>query len=146
MYSRKGHPDNAATSPIIAWQQVTCVWVPFIYSSISPYWDDAASMWTLPRGRQGPVYLTQSIPWLLMTWQCKLPVHQQPWYWLNSPRISVPQHYKGSSILLSLYTAVTENQLAIGIWFSSIFTRFTFSSNEIINKDWNVIEIWNYVC
>ena len=29
----------------------------------------------------------QSLPWLLMTWRCKKPGHQQPWYWRSSPRI-----------------------------------------------------------
>ena len=30
---------------------------------------------------QGPPYFTQSIPWLLMAWQCRKPGHQQPRYW-----------------------------------------------------------------
>ena len=32
-------------------------------------------------GRQGPVYTAYSIPWLLMAWPCKVPGHQQQWYW-----------------------------------------------------------------
>ena len=35
----------------------------------------------LPCGRQGSVYNTCSIPWLLMAWQHKEPGHQQLWYW-----------------------------------------------------------------
>ena len=35
----------------------------------------------LPHGRQGLVYLTRSIPWMLITWRGKEPGHQQPWYW-----------------------------------------------------------------
>ena len=34
-----------------------------------------------PRVRQGPAYSTKSISWLLMSWRCKEPGHQQPWYW-----------------------------------------------------------------
>ena len=30
---------------------------------------------------KGPAYPVWSIPWLLMTWQRKEPVHQQPWSW-----------------------------------------------------------------
>ena len=33
------------------------------------------------RVRQGPAYSTWSIPWLLMSWRCKEPGHQLPWYW-----------------------------------------------------------------
>ena len=41
----------------------------------------------LPGMRQGTVYPTWSIPWLLMTWRREEPGHQQPWYWLNHTRI-----------------------------------------------------------
>ena len=37
----------------------------------------------LPHERQGPVYSTYSIAWLLMTWRRKEPGHQQLWYWLH---------------------------------------------------------------
>ena len=32
-------------------------------------------------GRQKHDYFTWSISWLLMTWQCQEPGHQQLWYW-----------------------------------------------------------------
>ena len=35
----------------------------------------------LPQVRPGPIYSTQSISWLLMSWRRKEPGHQQPWYW-----------------------------------------------------------------
>ena len=35
----------------------------------------------LPHGRQGPIHLPQSMPWLLMTWRYT----EQPWYWLSTP-------------------------------------------------------------
>ena len=31
-------------------------------------------------GYKGPVCPVHPIPWLLMTWGCTEPVHQQPWY------------------------------------------------------------------
>ena len=34
-----------------------------------------------PQVRPGPIYSTQSISWLLMSWRRKEPGHQQPWYW-----------------------------------------------------------------
>ena len=34
----------------------------------------------LPQVRPGPIYSTQSISWLLMSWRHKEPGHQQPWY------------------------------------------------------------------
>ena len=39
------------------------------------------------RGRQRSSYLTRTISWVLMTYQCKEPCHQQPWY---SQNISAP--------------------------------------------------------
>ena len=41
----------------------------------------------LPYDIQESVYAAQSIPlaWLLMTWWCNEPGHQQPWYWPNYP-------------------------------------------------------------
>ena len=44
----------------------------------------------LSQGRQGPILPTQSLPLLLMTWWCKEPGHQQPWYWPGSPRMFSP--------------------------------------------------------
>ena len=35
----------------------------------------------LPQIRQEPTYSTWSVSWLLMSWRCKEPGHQQPWYW-----------------------------------------------------------------
>ena len=35
----------------------------------------------LPQVRPGPIYSTQSISWLLMSWRRLEPGHQQPWYW-----------------------------------------------------------------
>ena len=35
----------------------------------------------LPQVRPVPTYSTQSISLLLMSWRCKEPGHQQPWYW-----------------------------------------------------------------
>ena len=46
-------------------------------------------------GNHQSMYLTQSMPWLLMTWWCKEPGHQQPWYWPISPRMLQSQHQKG---------------------------------------------------
>ena len=43
----------------------------------------------IPYGRQGSLHPMHSIPWLLMSWQCKEPGHQQPWHWLNSSRIFI---------------------------------------------------------
>ena len=31
--------------------------------------------------REVLIYSTQSIWWVLMSWRCKEPGHQQPWYW-----------------------------------------------------------------
>ena len=44
-------------------------------------------------GRQGPVYPTQSILWLLMAWRRKEPGHQQPWCWASFP-VSAPEGLK----------------------------------------------------
>ena len=50
----------------------------------------------LPCGKSDLFILhSQLIPWLLMTWHCKEPQHQQPQYWPRSPRIFHPQHQKG---------------------------------------------------
>ena len=35
----------------------------------------------LPQVSEGPTYSILSISWLLMSWRCKEPGHQQPWYW-----------------------------------------------------------------
>ena len=37
----------------------------------------------LPQIRQEPIYFTEWISWLLMSWRRKEPGHQQPWYWLS---------------------------------------------------------------
>ena len=44
----------------------------------------------LPHERQGPVYLTCSVTWLLETWQCKELGHQHPWYWYSLKRFNIP--------------------------------------------------------
>ena len=36
-----------------------------------------------------PISCTQYVSWLLMTWQCKEPGHQWPWYWLLFLHIKV---------------------------------------------------------
>ena len=50
----------------------------------------------IPHRRQGPIYPAWSIPWLLVSWRCKEPRHQQQLYWPSSPRIFPSQHYKGT--------------------------------------------------
>ena len=35
----------------------------------------------LPQARQELIYSTKSISWVMMSWRCKEPGHQQPWYW-----------------------------------------------------------------
>ena len=35
----------------------------------------------LSQVRPGPTYSAYSISWLLISWRCKEPGHQQPWYW-----------------------------------------------------------------
>ena len=61
----------------------------------------------LPQGRQAPTYLIQSTSWLLMTWQCKEPWHQQPWYWPSSfPRMIWAIHVRGSRLLQMSLTKI----------------------------------------
>ena len=56
----------------------------FAFNIISRHWKVAGCWYFLPR--QTRIFtFTQSMSWLLMTWRCKEPGHQQPWYWLSSP-------------------------------------------------------------
>ena len=59
----------------------------------------------LTDGRQGPVYPTQTIPWLLMAWRRQEAGHHQPWYWPCSPRIFrlQPQDRRRNCLLHSLH-------------------------------------------
>ena len=49
----------------------------------------------LPQVRHRPTYSTKLISWLLMSWSCKEPSHQQPRYWLWWTGITQFLHIKG---------------------------------------------------
>ena len=70
----------------------------------------------LTHGREGPVYPTWSIPWLLMPWWRKEPGQQQPWYWPSSPGIFQFQHHKGTAVMISSRWRTLQSNLATKGW------------------------------
>ena len=70
---------------------------------------EQAQLWDiLPHGRQGHVYPTLSIPWILVAWRRQDPGHQQPWYCLITPRVFQPssQHQKDWSLIVHYSDAI----------------------------------------
>ena len=72
------------------------------------------------------VYLTQPIPWLLMSWRRKEPGHWQPWYWyVFSRNITVSAYWRiDTSRNISVSTLMNQYQKWVSV------TSFDFSTLE----------------
>ena len=68
-----------------------------------PYIDITQVVEILPQVRQVLTHSTQSISWVLMSWWCKEPGHQQSWQWLCWTAIIWSPYVKG------LYQGIEDN-------------------------------------
>ena len=86
---------NIKLTLVMSW--LNFFWAYIIYSHYTSFFNNDMSKVTEihSQGRQHHAHCTQSIPWLLMTWQCKEPGHQQPCCWPSLPTILQSQHQKG---------------------------------------------------
>ena len=111
---------------------LTFVMLKFILGNCNTYWhflpflnlEMVQAIKILPCGNQGAVYTTLSTSWLLKTWWCNKPDHQQPWYWPCSPGIL--------SLMVSVSIRLTMQCWPVADWTLRSTLQWTLNQNTQI--------------
>ena len=93
----------------------------------------------LPQVIEELIYSTYSISWLLMSWHCKEPGHQQPWYFfwtklIRPPQVRVNIITKTVCIFHGIYYKICPmhwHWRKINIVWRKIFTHFSSGLNGL---------------